>query len=72
MKFALSYCLDHLGFQHEVFDVALGNDHSLLSGKALGLTDLEKTFYFLVHSPNWLYLTPLIYRSGNGYTLLNG
>ena len=48
MKHAGLDGIDDLFFEHQVFEVGLGDDDSLFSGKAFRFADFKKAFDFLV------------------------
>jgi len=72
MKHAGLDGIDDLFFEHQVFEVGLGDDDSLFSGKAFRFADFKKAFDFLVDHADGLVMPFLVDRSGYGDALADG
>ena len=64
VKHSLSNSVDYLGFQHQIRNILVGHENSLLSRQITCLADIEIPFNLLVDSTDRLNFSLLIHRPG--------
>src|ERR1700741_1518717 len=70
MEFFFFHGIDDVVSQHKVPLILVRDQNPLCSRKPLNAADVEKSFNFLIHSPDWLNFPILVYRSGNSDILM--
>ena len=71
VKLALPGRVAHIGTQHQIPDIAVGDNHTLLTAQATGPADVEKPLDFLIHPADRLHLAMLIDRTGDRQRLVD-
>ena len=69
VKAALCHGVHHGGVEHQVAQVALGNQHALLAVQPGGLAHAKPALYFFVDAAHRQHLAVLVERAGDGNAL---
>src|SRR5271154_2174345 len=72
MELAFGDRFDYFFAQHQVVHIFRGYQDPLISREAFHFADVVEAFDFLVHAADWLDISLLIYRAGDGQFLADG